>query len=67
MTMSIGEQDGSAAESHGEPAGSVFIFIFVVANLTVANKLEPMVFPHHLINGGDFGFLEGIPENRREV
>ena len=23
--------------------------------------------PHHLINGGDFGFLEGIPENRREV
>ena len=23
--------------------------------------------PHHLITGGDFGFLEGIPENRREV
>ena len=23
--------------------------------------------PHHLINGGDFGFLEGIPENRRGV
>ena len=23
--------------------------------------------PHHLINGGDFGFLEGIPESRREV
>ena len=21
--------------------------------------------PHHLINGGDFGFLKGIPENRR--
>ena len=21
--------------------------------------------PHHLINGGDFGFLERIPENRR--
>ena len=23
--------------------------------------------PHHLRNGGDFGFLEGIPENRRGV
>ena len=23
--------------------------------------------PHHLINGGDFGFLEGIPENRLGV
>ena len=23
--------------------------------------------PHHLINGGDFGFLERIPENRRRV
>ena len=23
--------------------------------------------PHHLINFGDFGFLEGIPENRWRV
>ena len=22
---------------------------------------------HHVRNGGDFGFLEGIPENRRGV
>ena len=33
--------------SHGKPVGSVFIFNFVVANFTMANELELMVF--HII------------------
>ena len=43
-----------------KPAGSVFIFNFAVTNLTLASGAHGS--PHHLRNGGDFGFLEGIPE-----
>ena len=41
-----------------KPAGSIFIFNFAVANFTKSG-----VGTH----GGDFGFLERIPENRRGV
>ena len=32
----------------------------------MANELELVVFNFYLRNGGDFGFMERIPENRRE-
>ena len=47
-----------------KPAGSIFIFNFAAANFTMASELELMAALHHQRNGGDFGFLEGIPENR---
>ena len=46
----------------GEPAGSIFIFNFAAANFTMASELELMAALHHQRNGGDFGFLERIPE-----
>ena len=47
--------------------GSVFIFNIAVAKLTMAKRVGAHRIPHHLINGGDFSFLRGIPENRRGV
>ena len=43
----------------GKPAGRVFMF-----NFAMANELELLAahIIHHLRHGGDFGFLEGIPE-----
>ena len=41
--MSIGKLDGGATEELQEkPAGSIFIFIFAVANFAMANELELM-------------------------
>ena len=47
FSMWIRKVDGGTSESHGKPAGSVFIFNFAVAKLTMANELELMVF--HII------------------
>ena len=49
----------------GPLAGTVFIINFAVAKLHNGKQVGAHGIPHHLINGGDFGFLEGIPENRR--
>ena len=63
----------------GKPAGSVFILNFAVTTLTMVHlqhrsgklhsgkRVGAHGNLHHLRNGGDFGFLEGIPENRRCV
>ena len=50
-----------------KPVGSIFIFNFAAADFAVANKLELIGNLRHPRNGGDFGFLERIPENRRGV
>ena len=50
-----------------EPAGSVFIFIFAMGKLPNSKRVGAHGIPLHLINGGDFGFLDGIPEKRRRV
>ena len=60
ITMSIARPDGGITESHGETRRSIF-------NFAVANELELMANLQHLRNGGDFGFLERIPKNRRHV
>ena len=49
-----------------KPAGTVFIFSFAEAELHNGRRVGAYGVPHHLINDVDFGFLEGIPENRRE-
>ena len=46
-----------------KPAGSISI----AADFAMANELELIATLHHLRNGGDFGFLERIPVNRRGV
>ena len=50
-----------------KPVGSIFIFIFNFAavDFAVANELELTATLHHLRSGGDFGFLQRIPEIRR--
>ena len=51
----------------GKPVGSVFIFNISVEKTHNGKRVGAHGIPHPLINGGDFGFLEGIPENRRGV
>ena len=49
-----------------KPVGSVFIFNIAVARLN-GKRVGAHGVPQHLINGGDVGFSERIPENRRGV
>ena len=48
-----------------KPVGRVFIFEIHIGKTHNGRRVGAHGIPHHLINGGDFGFLEGIPENRR--
>ena len=49
----------------GKPLGSVFMFNIAAAKTFNGKRVGTHGFPHHLRNGGDFDFLDGIPENRR--
>ena len=59
--MSIGKLDGGTTESHGEGRQRLHL------QHRSGKRGGAQGIPHHLINGGDFGYLEGIPENRWEV
>ena len=60
--MSIGKVDGGTSESHAETRRQRLHL-----QLRSGKRVGAHGSPHHLRNGGDFGFLEGIPENRRGV
>ena len=53
-------------EPRGNPQAAPSSSTSQWANFIMANELELMAFLHRLRNGGDFGFLDGIPEKRRE-
>ena len=55
------------SESHGETRRQRLHFQHRSGKTHSGKRVGAHGIPHHLINGGDFGFLEGIPENRRGV
>ena len=63
--MSIGKLDGGTTESHGETRRQRLHLQLRSGKTHNGKRVGAHGTPHHLINGGDFGFLEGIPENRR--
>ena len=65
--MSIGKLDGGITESHGETRRQRLHLQHRSGKAHNGKRVGAHGIPHHLLNGGDFGFLEGIPENRREV
>ena len=67
--MSIAKLDGGITESHGEPRQQHLHphLQFHSGQLHNGKRVGARGNLHHLRNGGDFGFLERIPENRREV
>ena len=68
ITMSIARLDGGITESHGETRlQHLHLHLQLRSGKTHSGKWAGAHgIHHHLRNGGDFGFLEGIP-NRREV
>ena len=64
--MSIGKLDGGTTESHGETRRQRLHLQHRSSTLHSGRRVGAHGIPH-LRNGGDFGFLEGIPENRRGV
>ena len=66
IAMSIGKLDGGITESHGETRRQRLHLQRRSGKLRNGQRVGAHGLPHHLMNGGDFGFLEGIPENRRE-
>ena len=58
--MSIGKQDVGSTESHGQTRRQ-----HLHLQLHNGKRVGAHGNSHHLRNGGDFGFLERIPENRR--
>ena len=60
--MSTGKLDGGTIDSHGESRRQRLHLQHRGGN---GKRVGAHGIPHHLINGGDFGFLEGISENRR--
>ena len=67
ITMSIKKLDGGTTESHGETHRQRRHLQLRSGKLHNGKRVRAHGSPHHLRNGGDFGFLEGIPENRRVV
>ena len=63
--MSIAKLDGGTTESHGETPQQRVHLQLRSGKLHNGKRVGAHGSPHHLRNGGDFGFLEGIPENRR--
>ena len=67
VTMSIGKLDGSTAESQSETRRQRLHLQHRSGKTHNDTRVGAHGIPHHLINGCDFGFREGIPENRRGV
>ena len=67
ITMSIGKLDGGTTESHGETGRQRLHLEHRSGKPHTGKQVGARGSPHHLINGGDFSFLEGIPKNRRGV
>ena len=65
--MSIAKLDGGTTESHGETRRQRLHLQHRSGKTHNGKRVGAHDSQHHLINGGDFGFLEGIPENRRGV
>ena len=65
ITMSLGKQDGGATESHGATRRQRLHLQHRSGKTRNDRRVGAHGIPNHLINGGDFGFLEGIPERRR--
>ena len=67
--MSIGKLDGGTTESYGETRWQQIHLHLQLHSGRRRNgqQVGAQGNPHHLRTGGDFGFLEGIPENRRRV
>ena len=63
-SMSIGYLDGGTTESHRETRRQRLHLQIRDDKLHNGKRIGAHGIPHHLKNGGDFGFLEGIPENR---
>ena len=62
--MSFGKLDGGTTESHGETRRQRLHLQLRSGKPHNGKRVGAHGSPHHMINGGDFGFLEGIPENR---
>ena len=65
--MSIVKLDGGTGESHGETRLQRLHLQLRSGQLRNGKRVGAHGSLHHPRNGGDFGFLEGIPENRRRV
>ena len=66
-TVSIGRLDGGTTESHGETGRQHLHLQLRSGQLRNGKRVGAHGSLHLLRNGGDFGFLERIPENRRGV
>ena len=67
ITMSIARLDGGITESHGKTRRQHLHFHLQLRSgrLRSGKQVGAHGNLHHLRNGGDFGFLGRIPENRR--
>ena len=65
--MSIARLEGGTAESHGEIRRQRLYLQHRSGKTHNGKRVGAHGIPHHLINGGNFGFLKGIPEIRRKV
>ena len=65
--MSFEKLDGGATESHGETRRQRLHVQHRSSKTHNGKRVGAHGISHHPMNGGDFGFVEGIPENRREV
>ena len=65
--MSIGKLDGGTAESHAETRRQRLHLQHRSGKTRNGKRVGAHGVPQHLINGGDVGFSERIPENRRGV
>ena len=64
IAMSIGKLDGGTTESHRETCRQRLHLQHRSGKIHNCRRVGAHGIPDHLRNG-DFGFLEGIPENRR--
>ena len=67
ITMSIARQDGGITESDGETRWQHLHLQLRSGKPHNGKQVGAHGSPHHLSNGGDFVFLERLPENRRGV
>ena len=67
ITVSIGKLDGGTTERHRETRRQRLHLQYRSGKTHSGRRVGAHGIPHHLIDGGDFGFLKGLPENRRGV
>ena len=67
ITMSVVKLDGGTGESHGETCRQRLHLQLRSGQLRNRKRVGAHGSLHHLRNGGDFGVLERIPENRRRL